>query len=287
MLQFKLFCFALGILVSVCGGTETDFDSVGIKRSAVCLIERVAQHNNLTVHYEKVNLQHHKNGTTHTKCKLELGTEQYTANSTSYAKAKEKVAREAYALTKYSKPPIGNKTCLVHTEQTKSDISLLQEYARAIGKEVRFNELPQNGQQGFEIEVSLDDKKASGKDAKKKGAKALAAKNLIDKINRIKIIDQLALKYNRTEFHGMNPVLRLRKIARITEHQVGDAEYTKMSEVLEPKTRKIKSVVVQVQAHGYVTTGTGPTYQAASLSAATNLLRTMHFTVTFNSSAHP
>lgn len=277
MLHLKLFYFAIGVIVAV-SGTESDLD-VGVKRSAVCLIERVAKHNNLTAHYEKVNLQHHKNGTTHVKCRLELGTENYTENSTSFTKAKEKAARAAYALTKYSKPALGNRTCLVHTELTKSDLSLLEEYATAIGKEVRYTQKGQNGKKSFEVEISLDNQSANGVGSKKKAAKAAAAKSLIEKIGRVKIIDRLAQKFNQTKYHGLDPVQRVRKIVRITDFY-GDGEYTRND--VDSKTNKngSRNVIVKLRANDYLTTGSGTTFQEASSNAAANLLLNMNFTVT-------
>lgn len=149
MFQAKMFYFLVGILVLVCT-TENNVDGLGIERSAVCLIQRIAQYNHIDATYTKVSFEQ-RNGTIHSECKLLLGTEEYTSNSTSFPNAKEKVARQAYTKTRYQRPEIRNRTCLNHTPTNKSDISILEEYANAIDATVvSYEEIQQNSKCTFQ-----------------------------------------------------------------------------------------------------------------------------------------
>lgn len=282
MFRIKLIFFLVAFTLVA---STTDFGIVeGIKRSAVCLIQRVATHNHVTAKYDKVS-QEQKNGTTLIRCKLELGTEEYAANSTSLAKAKEKVSRQAYALTKYQKPPLGNRTCIVHHPTAKSDISLLEEYAQFIHSHVLYAEKPRNPNGTFESGATLNEKSGSGIGNSKKLAKTAAATKLLDVIGRKKVTDALTGKYNKPEYHNVDPTIRLRKIVCVTELN-GDAIYTKQKEVTEAAGKRI---VAQVETSDAMATGSGATYEEACSNAAANLLRNyLHFNVTytFNSTAH-
>lgn len=285
MFQVKLIFFSVALTLVA---STTDFEIVeGIKRSAVCLIERVANHNHVAAKFQKTRPEQ-KNGTTLIRCKLDLGTEEYAANSTSLAMAKEKVSRQAYALTKYQKPPLGNRTCIVHLPTAKSDISLLEEYAHSIHGHVLYSEKPRHQNGTFECDVTLNEKSGSGIGQNKQLAKTAAATQLLNAIGRAKVINSLTAKYNQPRYHAMEPTKRLRKIIGITELN-GDGIYTKENEVSEGASKRI---VAQVKTNGYINAmaaGSGATYEEACSNAAANLLRTFfHFNVTytFHSSAH-
>lgn len=281
MFQAKFLYFLVAILVTVCATEITNDDSVDTKRSAVCLIYRIAQHNHVNASFIKVNINQ-RNGTTYIECKLNLGNEEYTGDSTAFGKAKEKVARQAYAKTKYQKPAIQNRTCLIPVHTIKNDINLLQEYATVIGKLITYEEKPQENRCKFEYMVSLDGKTASAiSDKKKKEAKRLAAALLIDRIGRDAIVNTLSLKYNGTDYHSMEPMQRLRKIIQVTDLS-GDAIYSKMQETSERKASKtVKRIVMQVEAKSSMAVGAGTTVEEASTNAAVNLLRHLGFAVDY------
>lgn len=281
MFQAKFLYFFVAILVAVCATEITNDVGVDTKRSAVCLIYRIAQHNHVNASFTKVNIVQ-RNGTTHIECKLNLGNEEYIGNSTAFGKAKEKVARQAYAKTKYQKPAIENRTCLIPVHTIKNDINLLQEYATAINSSVKYEEKPQDNRCKFEYVVSLDGKSASAiSDTKKKEAKRLAAALLIDRIGRDAIVNTLSSKFNGSNYHSMEPVQRLRKIIQVTDLS-GDAVYSKMQESSERKAGKIvKRIVMQVEAKSSMAAGAGTTVEEASTNAAANLLRHLGFVVDY------
>lgn len=280
MFQVKILYFLTAVLVVVCASENDTINNVDTKRSAVCLIQRVAQHNHITATYTKVNFAQ-RNGTTHVECKLKLGTEEYHGNSTSFSKAKEKVAREAYALTKYTKPPLKNQTCIAPPVPPKNDISLLEEYATAIRKFTIYEET-HSGIGKYEYKVTLDGKSATAaSESTKKEAKKLAAASLIAQIGRESVINTLTSKYNRTEHHTMEPEERLRKIIRVTDLS-GDGTYTKLRETSEREAGKtVKRIVMQVEAKNAIAAGAGYTEDEASSNAAANLLRHLGFVVDY------
>lgn len=274
MFQLKLIL----LLIAFTFVSSTDDYQVieGIKRSAVCLVERIAKHNHITAKYEKI--QEQRNGATLIRCKLDLGTEAYTANSTSLSKAKEKVSRQAYALTKYEKPSLGNRTCIIHHPSAKSDISLLEEYAQSIRAHVLYSEKPRHPNGTFECDVTLDGKSGSGIGASKKSAKTAAATHLLSVIGRAKVTDTLTAKYNQPGYHNMEPTTRLRKIIRVTELN-GDVHCTKTREVTE---RSVKRIIVQMDTStNGKSSGSGVTFEEACSNAAINLLRHMNFNVNY------
>lgn len=286
MLEAKLIYFVAAFILVVCA---TDFEIIaGEKRSAVCLVEQVAVHNHITAKYEKV--QHGEQKNRKITCKLELGNEQYVGNSSSksVAKAKEKVARQAYALTKYTKPPIENRTCILHTPPpaVKSDISLLEEYGHVVGNHMMYSEVHHSFNGSFEYVARLGDKSASGLGYKKKTAKNAAATNLVETIGRSKVVDALRAKYNDHKYHDMDPKLRLRKILRITDLSE-NGDYTKESEHFEHVDGKgqTKRIIAKLTTNDFMAAGTGSTFEEASSNAAANLLRTMNYTVTWSAQA--
>lgn len=78
-----------------------------------------------------------------------------------------------------------------YLEHAKSDVHLLEEYATAIHKEIRYVHKPLASRSSFEIKIGLDDKTANGVGAKKKVAEAAAAHSSIEKIGKTKIIERL------------------------------------------------------------------------------------------------
>lgn len=273
MFQLKLIFISIAFAFTFVASSG-DFQLIdGVKRSAVCLIQRIASHNHITAKYEKVN-QLQKNTTTLIKCKLELGTEVYMVNSTSLSKAKEKVSREAYALTKYQKPSLGNRTCIVHQPSVKSDISLLEEYAQSIRKHVLYSEKARHTNHTFGCDVTLDGKAASGIGLSKKLAKTAAATHLVDAIGRANVVNALTAKYNQPQYHGMAPMERLRKIIGVTDLN-GDAVYSKVS------GGSGKPIHVRITTSDTVANGSGATYEEACSNAAAHVLEHMRFTVTY------
>lgn len=284
MFKATLILLLFGVNLSV--GTSDLIIVDGIKRSAVCLIERVASHNHITAKFERINYEQKNNGTTLIKCQLELGTEKYKANSTSFPKAKEKVSRQAYALTNYTKPTLGNRTCIANDNDAvivKSDISLLEEYSHLIGGHVLYNEAARNSNGTFECVASFDGKSASGIGHKKRDAKAAAATHLLDLVGRSKVIGALRNKYNATGYHNMEPMSRLRKIISVT-HINGEGVYSKVKEVTENLQGKgpVKRIVAQVSAVNMMAAGVGDTYDEACSNAAAKLLEGLNFTVTYH-----
>lgn len=276
--RFYILASILAVACAIVSDSNNGFDT---NRSAVCLIYRVAQHNHVNATFTKVNIEQ-RNGTTNIECKLNLGNEEYSRDSTSFAKAKEKVAREAYAKTKYTKPAIQNKTCLIPVHSVKNDISLLQEYANVVNKTIRYEEIPQASKCKFEYLVSIDGQSASAiSDVKKKEAKRLAAARLIDQIGRESIINALSAKFNATDYHSMEPTQRLRKIVQVTDLS-DDAVYTKREETMERKGGKtVKRIVMQVEAKSSMAAGSGTTIEEATSAAAANLLRHLGFVVNY------
>lgn len=283
MFQANLVYFLVGI-VTVAYANESD---VGIKRSAVCLIARVAHHNNIEAIYTKTNIEQ-MNGTTHLTCKLKLGTEEYAANSTSISKAKERVSRVAYSQTKYTKPKLQNRTCIVQPTVEKNDISLLQEYADSLGMHPLYEEKPHNVQHKFGFEVRLNGKKAeASSNKKKKEAKKMAATNLIELIGRRHIVDTLTAKFNKPKYHSMEPTKRLRKVIQVSDATEDAIIYTMMEEVTETLAGKAtKRISMQVEANDFMVIGTGSTTEEAKTNAAAKLLRHLNFTVDYPPTTH-
>lgn len=275
MLALKAIFISVAFTVVV---STADYQLIGgIKRSAVCLIQRIANHNHITAKYEKIS-QVQKNGTTSIRCKLDLGTEEYMANSTSLSMAKEKVSRQAYALTKYQKPPLtNNRTCIIHQPNEKSDISLLEEYGQSIQKHVIYSEKARHQNGTFECDVTLDGKSASGVGVNKKSAKTDAATHLLNAIGRSTVVNALTAKYNQPRYHSMDPVERLRKILRVTALN-GDGIYKKINEVSEGSGKRF---VAQVITSDVMANGSGATYEEACSNAAVNVLKNMNFIVTY------
>lgn len=283
MFQANLVYFLVGV-VAVAYANEID---VGVKRSAVCLIVRLAHYNNIDATYTKTNIEQ-MNGTTHLTCKLKLGTEEYATNSTSFAKAKERVSREAYSRTKYMKPKVKNRTCIVEPTVDKNDISLLQEYADSLDMHPLYEEKPQNVQHKFGFEVTLNGKKAeASSDKKKKEAKKMAATHLIELIGRQHIVDTLTAKFNKPKYHSMEPTKRLRKVIQVSDPTDDAIIYTMMEEVTETVAGKAsKRISMQVEANDFMVIGTGSTIGEAKTNAAAKLLRHLNFTVNYPPTTH-
>lgn len=280
MIQAKFVHFIVGVIIafSASGGvlsTDNADTDVGIKRSAVCLIQHLAHHNHIEAKYENKSFEQ-RNATTSTKCKLNLGKEHYESESTSYKKCKDKVSRQAYALTNYTKPALHDRTCIIQTPTAKSDISLLHEYAQALHSYVTFEEKP------HEVIATLGNLSASGtSNQTKKKAKTAAASNLIEKIGRKEIVNKLESKFNGTDFHGMDPVERLRKIIRVSD-TTGDAAYAKLTQSTELKGgQRVETIIAKVEAKDSEVTGKGSTLEEAKRDAAANLLRELGFIVNY------
>lgn len=283
MFQIKLIVFLIALTTVA---SKTEFQIVeGVKRSAVCLIERVAVRNRINATFQKIH-QEQKNGETLIGCRLELGTEEYHANSTSMPMAKEKVSRQAYALTKYEKPSLRNRTCIVHqpTSTVKSDITLLEEYAQSIHSHVLYSEKPRHQNGTFQSEATLNGEFGSGIEPSKQMAKTAAATALLNTIGKKQVITALRAKYNQPRYHNMEPTKRLRKIIRVTELN-GDGIYTMQNEVSEGTGKRI---VAQVEISDTMAAGSGATFEEACSNAAANLLRSMQFNVayTYRPSSH-
>lgn len=262
---------------SIILATSTDSDAeVFTKRSAICLIERVAQQNNITANYQQVS-NTTNNDIVHIKFKLQLGTESYEDTSTTKNKAKEKCAREAYAKTKYSKPALKNRTCLVETTPVRTDAMILYEYATLLGEQVAIDERQvSRNPNTYQFTLSLHGKSASSTGAKKSKTKEEAANQLLEKFGKQNVINALVQKYNDVRYHKMGSAERLRKIL-IAKGDLRGVRFNVINENLMEEN--IKKIVVKAGALQHEAIGKATTLGEAKNQAAATILRLMNFTV--------
>lgn len=266
------------IVVSSVDPSDVELDT---KRNAVCLIERVAQHNNITAVYTQVSNTTDGNFV-HLKYKLQLGNEAYEDTSTTVKKAKEKCARQAYAKTKYEKPALKNRTCLVENTPVRTNVMVLYEYATLLGENVGVDEkhIGRNPN-AYEITLSLHGKTASanGTGIKKSAIKEQAATRLLDGFGRQNVVNALMQKFNGTAYHRMNPIERLRKVV----NAANDLKGVRFTVQREFEENGVKKVAVQASALIHETIGRATTEIEAKKLAAAEILRLSGFVVTYPS----
>lgn len=276
-LVYLVVCFTL----AVCA---TDFDIYdGVKKSAVCLVQRIAQYHDVIAEYHIIKFEMNEN-TTEVESELKLGTEKFTANSTSLFKANELVARKALAATTLSKSSLENITCDVYGPDKKNDVDLLQDYADLLDEAISFHEDIQFTNGTYKYTASLNGTSAIGYGCSRRFTRKEAASQLMQNIGRLHVIEALTMQYNQTKYHDMEPIKRLRKIVHITEPSC-DVVYIKKDEKFETQEEKVQRVtriVAEAMAIDYVQAGEGNNYYEAKREAAANLLRNMKFVVTYD-----
>lgn len=280
----KLFVVFVSILfvASEATSTNSDFIEDGVRRSAVCLIERVAVFNNVTAVFELTN-KTKIDGMDHFIYKLTVGTELYNASATSAKKTKEKCAREAYALTKYKKPPLKERTCVIGTIQVKSNLSILFEYATYLNQTLQIDEKHINQSPNmYEITISLNGKQASATGHSKKRTKQEAAQRVLDLFGKSNVIHALVWKFNETRYHGADPTERLAKIVKAwglneeVKYTVNEADR------VDSNGNRIHEFTVEAEARDDIASESGITPGEAKNNAAKQILKNMGFTVTFS-----
>lgn len=245
-------------------------------RSPICLINRVAQKNNITARYEEVKIE---TGATATQMpattakpssfafRLHLGNEIYRAVALTKAKAKDKVAREAYDKTKYQKPTLKERTCVENA--TRTIVSILYEFATVnktmiLNKEIQLEVLPPK----YRVELTLDGMMASGEGRSKRVAKQEAASKIVAMLGKDNVLREITKKFDRPEYLEMGAVERLDLILYTRSEPL--AKYTLNDEVGDLGSITYLS---RVETETGDAVGTGKTLDESRDDAATNLLR--------------
>lgn len=254
----------------------------GTRRSGVCLIENVAAFNKIDADFELIN-KTKIDGMDHFRYKLTLGTEVYNSSATSKKGSKEKVSRQAYALTKYNKPPLDDRTCIIQTAHIKSNLSILHEYATSINQSLQVDEKQINRSPSeYEIVLQLNGKRATEIGHGKQKVKQRAAHHLIELLGKQNVFAALIGKYNATRYHGMQPVQRLQKIvSTITFDE--DVQYTEVDSLdkVNELGHRVREIIVEAEFKDVVARGTGTTFKEAKNDAAANILKQKGFAVTY------
>lgn len=243
-------------------------------RSAVCLINQLAQHNKITAQFE---LEETPNtNQTHYMYQLELGEEKYHASSTTKSKTKEKVSREAYTKTRYEKPKLKERTCINNERAPKSNVSLIYEYAIEKNKTVtvdvsHINLWPNT----FQADIELDNYKASAIGSNKSEAKESAAIMLVNKIGRAEILRSLEVKYNSARYMVMEPVERLRLL--LWSRGENPLSFVMLQEISHGD--RTSTYVMKVDVPYLDAVGSGATTAIAQNAAANNALRLLNFNI--------
>lgn len=249
----------------------------GIERSAICLVQMIAQRNKINVVYNLTD-EHRINDTSYFifTYDIHLGNETYNASATSKKKSKEKVAATAFNQTSFTHPAnITDRTCKIPLHP-RTDLSVLHEYATLLSTRLAISErqvavIPPK----FEITIGLNGKSASATGLKKSTTKQTAATQLMEALNRERVINDLVRRYNTTKYQGMNSVDRLEKI--ILTSSEDPAEYIVTE---EPNTQNGNRYKVHVLAHkGAETFGFGKTLDEAKEDGAKNILKIFDFIV--------
>lgn len=265
------FIIQTNVIFAETNGIDSNLDPVVKNRSAVCLIGMVAKFNKIVAVYtlsdKKVDNKFVYN--------LALGNETYNGNGLSKKKAKEDTARTAYEKTQLPKPKLKDRSCVI-PPPVKNDISILHEYAAHINQIVDIDEKQISlNPKKYEIVISVNGKTASASSSSKRKAMQEAATLLVDTIGRESLITSLMLKYNATEYHGMNPVERLRKVNNAGGFD--DVQYKLTQQSNQGNQRRF---VVNVIAKNIESTGVGETKDKAYQDGAAKVLKSMNFTVT-------
>jgi len=250
------------------------------KRSARCLINELAHFNGIEAKYHFVGetgLPHNKTFT----YQLLLGKERYSANGLSKKKAKEKVAREAYSLTKYKKPPVKPKTCTTD----KSTVNMVQEWAQRNGKRVSYYVKRQNlgPPKTYVMECWVDGNLTTeAENTLKKAAKQEAAEKMLEKVKWLRFSVDNGKKYNKTEFLTMNAISRLNEI-QLARHEM-EPRYQLLEEIkkVDEKGKDVTVFVMQVTAGKEAAIGFGETMKKAKLDASERVLAMKDFVIKLN-----
>lgn len=259
------------IIFAEANGNDSNLEPVDSNRSAVCLITMLAKIDKIAAVYtlseKKVENKFVYN--------LTLGTEPYNGSGLSKKKAEENTARTAYENTKYTKPKLKARTCII-SPPVKNDISILHEYAAHINQIINIDEKQISiNPKEYEIVIGVNGKTASASSFSKRKAMQEAATRLVDIIGRENLITSLILKYNATVYHEMNPVERLRKI-----NNAGGFDDVKYISTQESNQGNQRRFVVNVVAKNIESTGVGETMEKAKQDGAAKILKNMNFTVT-------
>lgn len=260
--------------------------NVEIKRSGICLIERVAAFNKISATFDMTN-HTNINGVEHFIYKLELGAELYNSSGTSKQKSKEKVAREAYALTKYQKPNLRNRTCAVDSPLVKSNLSILHEYAQYLNQTMDIDEKHISQKPNvYEITLRLNGKKISVTSHSKKDAKNEAAGKLFALLGGDGLVRTLIMRFNEPRYHDMSPMQRLQKIVKANDLSA-DVQYTIQQELDRNENgQTVHEVRLEGVYKNYIGTGIANNVATAKNMAAEEILKSMGFTSKFFNTKH-
>lgn len=246
------------------------------KRSSKCLIAGVAHFNNVSLTYttlREVGLQHNK--TFHIQ--LKIGSEHYQNTASAIKKAEEKAASEAYAQTRYEKPHLKPKSCMIGE---KTALSHLHEWSQK--NKVSVSCYMKDQQLGppkvYIMECSANGNVTTqAQGPGKHTAEQEAAEKMLEKLKHVSVGVDLAAKYNTTKYLDMHPVSRLNEIQQ--KRREIEPAYRLINELrtADAANHEVISFVVQVSAGKYVGIGVGENIKAARREAARNILKLMEF----------
>lgn len=258
-------------------------DDVTKNRSAVCLINQLAQRNNITA---KFTCSDHIATTAPTpavtsprpptyECRLNLGRETYRASASSQRSSKEKVSRQAYSETSYTKPRLKERTCA--QTNIKTNVSLIYEYASVKGKTV-FDKVTHLSTRPnkFRVELRLDSKSISEDGYSIKEAKNKAAASLMIIIGRENVLTEITEKFNDAKYLDLKNVDRLNLIFAARGEPEPEIKFD--DEVSDP-TGARSSLICKVFTSDAIYTGSGLSLDDAREDAARNYLRALNFEV--------
>lgn len=249
-------------------------------RSPICLINRLAQKNNITFEYELINDSPPASAVASSTPKphsyayrLHLGSETYRATALTKTKSKDKVSREAYDKTHYAKPALKERTCLENG--TRTIVSILYEFAAVNGtnifdKEQQLSTMPVE----FKTDLTVNRVTASGTGFSKKTAKKEAATKLVAMLGKDYVLREITKKFNDPEYIARRPVERLNLIlaARVEP----PARYSLNDEISDIGGITYMSRTTTETGDAV---GTGRTLNDSRDDAASNLLKAMGFKV--------
>lgn len=258
-------------------------------RSYRCLVEQVARKNHINATYTKISAK----GTPHQPVftyRLHLGRESYVASNNSIKGAKEKVAREAYSATHYTKPKLHDRTC----RNYRSDISEMNEWAQKKGYQfacaITDQKLETPIIYTYQCRILGTDYRAKANNSNKKQAQAAAIRDIKQQIERnpITLRGDQGHKYNATNYFYLNPISRLGQI-QTARHQV-DPVYRLIEEIrgISNKTHNEPTVFImgvkskQNADLEFTGVGRGATLKEAKYAAAVNVLNMMNYFVPQN-----
>lgn len=261
---------------------STERPDVTKHRSAVCLVNQVAQKNNVTA---KFSCTDHTPTTQPSQvlsnapyqssyeCRLALGRETYHGSASTKKNAKEKISREAYDQTRYTKPRLKERTCVEMIIRT--NVSLIYEYASVKGKMIfdrveHLSTVPNK----FRVDLRFENKNASGEGYSIKEAKNIAAERLIIIIGRDHVLEEITNKFKDPKYNSKTNVEKLTMILAAR----GEPEpIIKLDDEMQDATGIGSTYICKVYSNDAIYSGTGLTLEAAREDAAGNYLRGLHF----------